>query len=127
MNDGLGGTEYKEIASVFPNVVQYLQGNLYTGNTYGFTIKARNYNGFSPSSDPAFFLICTAPGQLSPANMSAVTATKMTLEWKAPVTTGGCPITSYSIFQQELFDPSQFAEVDADEVNNLIALRSHSI
>jgi hypothetical protein len=64
MNDGLGGTDYTEIASVFPNVVQYTQGNLYTGHTYGFTIKARNFNGFSRSSDPAFFLICTAPGKL---------------------------------------------------------------
>jgi hypothetical protein len=51
----------------------------------------------------------------------------MTLLWEAPATTGGCPITSYSIFQQDLVDPSQFAEVDPDQVNNLIALRSHTI
>jgi hypothetical protein len=58
--------------------------------------------------------------------MPAVTRTTMTLEWLAPNITGGCPVLSYSIFVQDP-DNLAFAEVDPENVNNLIELRSYTI
>lgn len=130
INDGVGGDVFTDVfasGKIFPNVKKYVIGDLVTGLTYGFTIEALNFNGASEASDPAFFIICTKPKELAAATMPAVTSTTLTLAWLAPNITGGCPILSYSIYQQDLVDPSTYTEVDPLLVNNLIALRSHTL
>jgi hypothetical protein len=99
MNDGVGGSTYNNITGVlFPNVRKYVVGNLTTGLEYGFTVEALNFNGAGDSSNPAFFIVCTAPRELATAEMTGVTRNTVTLTWLAPNITGGCPVTSYSIF-----------------------------
>jgi hypothetical protein len=50
----------------------------------------------------------------------------MTLSWTAPLTDQGCPILSFSIFMDDGTGGS-FSEVESSQVNNLPALRSHTI
>jgi hypothetical protein len=101
INDGVGGDVYTDVfagGSIFPNVKKYIVGNLETGMTYGFTLETLNFNGPSDASEPAFFIICTKPKELAAATIPSFTRTTMTLAWLAPNITGGCPITSYSIY-----------------------------
>jgi hypothetical protein len=126
INDGVGGSVYTDIFTTKnPNIRKYIVGNLTTGLTYGFTIEAINFNSNGEASDPALFIVCTAPRGLDPAEMIDVTSTTMTLEWKAPNHTGGCPVQSYYIFKSE--DNVIFTEVDAASVNNLPALRKYTL
>lgn len=48
----------------------------------------------------------------------------MLIEWQAPKEDGGCPIYSYSLYQDDGAG-GDLVEVDASEINNLPALRSH--
>jgi hypothetical protein len=80
INDGVGGNVYTETFSTKnPNIRKYIVGNLTTSLTYGFTIEALNFNSNGEASDPADFVICTAPKELNPAWMVDVTQTTMTL------------------------------------------------
>ena len=56
--------------------------------------------------------------------MPAVSRTSMTIEWTAPLENGGCPIYSYSLYQDD-GEGGVLLEVDAIDINNLPALRSH--
>jgi hypothetical protein len=49
----------------------------------------------------------------------------MVLAWLAPNITGGCPITSYSIYKE--ITPGSYVSVDPELVNNLIELRQHTL
>ena len=57
--------------------------------------------------------------------MSAVTRTSITIDWSVPGEDGGCPINSYGLFQDDGAS-GDLVEVDATQVNNLPALRSHT-
>lgn len=100
INDGVGGDVYSVIKpqKIYPNIRKFVIGDLQTGLEYGFTIEALNFNGASEASDPAFYTICIVPKELGAAHMTQVSQTTMTLDWLAPNITGGCPITSYSIW-----------------------------
>jgi len=49
----------------------------------------------------------------------------MVLAWLAPNITGGCPITSYSIYKETT--PGSYVSVDPELVNNLIELRKYTL
>ena len=102
MNDG-SDVEYVRIydGTNFPNVRKFLATGLQTGTTASFTVQALNYNGASEASDPADFIICQPPSQFSPPTMPAVTKTAMTLEWQAPVSDGGCPVSSFYLYADD--------------------------
>ena len=85
----------------FPNVRKYLVAGLKTGEQYSFVVQALNFNGASESSDPMAYIICQAPTQFAAPNMPAVTRTSITIEWSVPIQDGGCPIYSYSLFQDD--------------------------
>ena len=57
--------------------------------------------------------------------MPAVTRTSITVEWEAPKEDGGCPIYTYSLYQDDGAGGA-LTEVDASSINNLPALRSHT-
>lgn len=50
----------------------------------------------------------------------------MDLSWTAPVSDGGCPITSYSIWVENQLT-SIFEQVDVAQVNNIPELREHTL
>jgi len=62
INDGLGGTDFRNVAGVlFANVNKYTVTNLVTAYNYGFKLVALNFNGESDPSDAAYFRICSSP------------------------------------------------------------------
>ena len=63
---------------------------------------------------------------MQPGTVTAVTRTTMTIEWAEPLSTGGCPILSYSVFTKAATD-LEFVEVDPELVNNVIELRSYTV
>lgn len=66
------------------------------------------------------------PGFYKPPRMTYVTKTTMTLSWEAPVSDEGCPILSYHLYMDDGANGS-FTEIEAANINNLPALRSHQI
>jgi hypothetical protein len=82
VNDGFGGSQFHYVVeNLKPNVRSFLVSELRTGNQYDFLLEAYNYNGASQQSDPASFIVCTLPYQLSNATMTQVTRTTMQLTW----------------------------------------------
>jgi hypothetical protein len=124
INDGVGGDYFTEVSTLYPNVRTYTVSCLMTGQTYGFTIEALNFNGASLASEPVYFTICTNPKLFAAAKMTGVTETTMTLTWLEPNVVGGCPILSYSIF---VFESDTYSELDSESLNNLPALRSYTL
>lgn len=108
----------------YPNVLKHMVTGLITGREYQFKLSALNFNGPSLLSNPAAFTICASPSLFDPPRMTVYTKTGMTLSWDAPLTTGGCPILSYSIYK---YSGSAWVEIDAVSVNNLPAKRSHAL
>ena len=71
---------------------------LTNGNTYTFTVTATNALGTGPASAPSNPVVPAA----SPGMPTGVTATsnqnaQVTVSWTAPASTGGSPITSYTV------------------------------
>jgi hypothetical protein len=58
--------------------------------------------------------------------MTNATRTSLTIAWHAPNFIGGCPIQSYHILKLNKAS-GLFEEIDKSLVNNLPALRSHTI
>lgn len=110
----------------FPNVRKYMVTKLLTGQTYGFTIQAVNFNGPSEKSDVASFILCKIPTQFASPKMTAVTKTEMTLGWNAPLRDGGCPVLSFFLFRDDGAG-GDLVEINADDINDLPALRSYTV
>ena len=125
INDGTN-EEYTTVynGKNFPNVRKFLVSGLGTGDSYSFVVQALNFNGASLASEPVTFTICQNPGQFAEPTMPAVTRTSMTIEWAAPLEDGGCPIYTYSLYQDDGAGGA-LVEVDASDINNLPALRRH--
>lgn len=50
----------------------------------------------------------------------------MTLSWNAPLSNGGCAISSFHIFKDDGAGGA-FSEADAGSVNNIPSLRQHTL
>ena len=74
---------------------------LKTGDSYSFAVQALNFNGASESSDVVSFIICQPPSQFAKPSMASVSRTSITIEWQVPTEEGGCPIYSYSLYQDD--------------------------
>jgi hypothetical protein len=96
MDDGYGG-DYNVIYNGrnYPNVLKYTVSGLITGLQYNFKLAAINFNGLSPESPSVAYTICVKPSNFKAPSLTGVTRTSMTLAWNAPVSNGGCSITSY--------------------------------
>jgi hypothetical protein len=70
---------------------------LTNGTTYTFTVRATNEVGDGPDSEPSNEVTPrTVPG--APQSVKAVPGDRSaTVSWKAPATTGGAPITGYTV------------------------------
>lgn len=92
-DDSLGTDVFEEVYNGYnyPNVLKYtVSSEVVSGMAYTFQVQALNYNGAGPASSSVGYTICTAPQNLFPPNMTAVTATTMTLTWEQPASDGGC-------------------------------------
>ena len=72
--------------------------NLTNGSTYTFTVTATNASGSGPASAPSN---AVTPGNSAPGAPTAVLArpasSQAAVTWTAPASTGGSPITSYTV------------------------------
>ena len=57
--------------------------------------------------------------------MAAVTRTTMKIAWKSPLENGGCPIYTYSLYQDDGAGGA-LVEIAASDINNIPALRSYT-
>lgn len=129
VDNSLGTDVFEEVYNGlnYPNVLKYTVSHEVTGGmAYTFQVQALNYNGAGPASASVGYTICTAPWNLFPPNMTAVTATTMTLSWTQPASDGGCQVLSYSLYMDDGAGGA-LTEVDAAEINNIPTLRTHTI
>jgi len=71
---------------------------LTNGTSYTFTVTATNAVGTGPASTPSAPIVpATIPG--APTNVAATSFanTRSTVSWSAPTSTGGLPLTSYTV------------------------------
>jgi len=101
-------------------------GGVVGGMDYTFQVQAINFNGLGEASAPVQYTVCTTPGRLEPPLLAAATRTSMTLSWSPPLSDGGCPIQSYSIFMDD-GEEGDLVEVDAADVNDKPTLRTYLI
>lgn len=130
MFDNSVGTDVFEVVYNglnYPNVLKYtVSSEVIGGRAYTFQVQALNYNGAGPASASVSYTICTAPVNLFPPNMTAVTATTMTLSWVPPASDGGCQVLSYSLFMDDGAGGA-LTEIDAGAINDIPTLRTHTI
>lgn len=73
---------------------------LISGRPYRFYVIAINAAGNSSASSITTIYACQNPGHLSAPQLNGQqTASQIPIRWNAPLTTGGCPITSYAILR----------------------------
>ena len=98
------------------------------GVRYSFKVVAVDDNGESPASDPLVVYACEAPGSPDAPVRTGGTATRITLSWKPPSDTGGCPLTQFKLMRDSgggLTTPIA-TEVDAATFLNAPALTEHT-
>jgi hypothetical protein len=69
--------------------------------TYRFQVKVRDINGLGPVSPTSSFVACKTPAELSAPTLVTVSQTSFDISWLAPNSSGGCPLTSYSLHLSE--------------------------
>ena len=80
-----------------PNTLQFYKQDLREGGAFGFSVRAKNFNGFGEESQTATFTACTSPSGLKVPIVLDTTKTTMYFEWEPPSETGACPILSYDL------------------------------
>jgi hypothetical protein len=104
MDDGLGG----DFVVLYdghnaPSLTTFVVGGpgasvqLVPGRPYRFHLAARAFNGLGSPSAVAVVHTCTAPKNLAPPQLVAVTSAGMTLSWGEPADGGACPAIGYSL------------------------------
>jgi hypothetical protein len=114
-NDGLGGDNFTNVIgagrwSTGPCCCA-TASNLVTGNYYAFRAAAVSWvvtdNSLTdvvPNYSPTAFLFAAAPPDAPPAPRLVAgsrTRTGCTVEWDAPVSTGGIPLTGFVLYRNE--------------------------
>lgn len=117
------GDDYSVIfdgVNLSTQVVEYLVGSpaytLITGATYRFKVVSYNFNGAGTHSNIISSPACGEPSGLAkPVKLtSATTPTpSITIQWTAPTSDGGCPITGYAVYVDDGAGGS-FVEANSD-------------
>ena len=74
---------------------------LTTGSVYRFKLALHNFNGASLPSEVRSFRVCAPPSGLAkPFKVGSATAPALsiTVGWRAPASSGGCPILGYAVY-----------------------------
>jgi hypothetical protein len=86
-----------------PGILEFrvtsLEHQIQPGQAYRFAVAELNYNGEGARSDPATLHICLSPANFSAPTYVASTETTLTISWRAPNASNGCPITKYQLFR----------------------------
>lgn len=108
------------------NTRQYTVYDLTPGVSYGYQVKAYNFNGAGEESVAAYFKPCTAPSNLAAPVILETTRSSLAFRWTPPGDDGACPITGYVLYLDDGVSGG-FAAVDTDEIANRDYLRSHTV
>lgn len=81
-----------------PNNFQYTIQELTSGESYGFTVKAFNFNGEGEESTIAYFKPCTVPSNLAEPEILETTRSSISFKWTPPEDNGACPIQGYVLY-----------------------------
>jgi hypothetical protein len=109
-----------------PNLLAYYANNLGQGKTFGFRVKAWNFNGAGAFSLEAIYKSCTAPSGLDMPIVGLTTKTSAAFTWKEPTSNGACPISTYDLLLDD-GNGGAFTPRDAAAIGNKHYLRSHSV
>lgn len=101
-----------------PSTYAYNVSGLVTGSSYSFYVVANNINGESDSSDILSGFVCLAPSGLSAPTFVEATTSYITVEWTAPDSDGGCPITGYELFINDGLGGDITTQVNQTEIQN---------
>ena len=125
MDDGLFG-DFQQVAYLSSSLSQMTLYDLVPGRSYRFKVVAGNFNQEGDYSDSGLHFACTLPSGLAAPLLTGLTTTTMSLGWKPPVETGGCPILGYYLMRGDGFTGAPSIEVNTvndPAVRNLPTLR----
>ena len=109
-----------------PNTFSYFVQDLKPGASYGFQVRAFNFNGAGDESEIAVFKPCTVPSNLAIPQILQTTATTMMFEWTPPANDGACSIQGYVLYVDDgaggTLEPT-----DEAEMANKDYLRAHTV
>ncbi|KAM3181520.1 hypothetical protein ACTXT7_014207 [Hymenolepis weldensis] len=111
-DEGLPNTEWKPVTDLDHYMNRLVVGGLSPDKSYYFGVAALNQMGpgeiISTAEPVSPEAITTVPGQpVGPLVVSDITQDSCILNWKAPYSDGGVPITGYTIFKREMFRRSK--------------------
>lgn len=109
-----------------PNLLTYYANNLGIGLTFGFRVKAWNFNGAGAFSAEAIYKSCTAPSGLDMPIVGLTTKTSAAFTWKMPSSEGACPVSTYDLLLDD-GNGGAFVPRDVSTVANKHYLRSHTV
>ena len=72
-------------------------GNLTTGRSYRFKVRAINFNGESLDSTEYIFFSCLPPTNIDVPRLVSSTEDTFTVQWSQPRNLNGCPLKGYTL------------------------------
>lgn len=88
------------------NVLQFNHTGLNPGTLYSYWFQIENFNGLSPSlisdsSSQVQRYACAIPAHFTSLEVIGKSSTAITLSWKEPGISTGCPITGYDVLADD--------------------------
>jgi len=121
-----GTSEFKLIQNeVNPSVKSMNVTGLTSGQIYQFRVSAINFNGESQMSEPLVKYSCLLPSAPAPITRVSGTRTSLSVQWQAPHSDGGCPITGYNLYRDDGGSGSIAIEVDPAVVSGKPSYLKH--
>lgn len=108
--------------------ISYLDYAVEPGRLYRYKYRGRNVNGFGEFSEPGYLYAASVPGQPQAPTLVAVSSDAITLQFYAPIDTGGASILSYLLVMDEGEINTTFAEVTSySDFGGINLLLSHEL
>ena len=112
--------------SLNPLTTQYSVSGLTPGDYYAFYVVALDFNSESEKSEETLAVMCEAPGHMESPYYISSTGASITLGWKQPENTGGCPVLSYTLHMLDS-GSGAWVPVDPGAIENKPYLNEYSV
>jgi hypothetical protein len=84
-----------------PGITGHNQADLVTSKSYRFKVRSINFNGESTDGTEVTLYSCLPPLNLAAPKYVTSTETTLTVNWRLPQITNGCPIYMYRLFRDD--------------------------